>query len=157
MYLKKLLSAFLVFALVFVVQSASAQDKTVTGKVTDSKDGSPVVGASVQPKGSRTGTTTKADGTFSINVGSNVTTLVITSIGYESQEISIAGKSSVDVSFVPTFGSNLNEVVVTGYGTSKKKDLTGAVSSVKEKDFNKGCVYLCRSVDTGKSVRCTND
>lgn len=150
MYLKKLLSAFLVFALVFVVQSASAQDKTVTGKVTDSKDGSPVVGASVQPKGSRTGTTTKADGTFSINVGSNVTTLVITSIGYESQEISIAGKSSVDVSFVPTFGSNLNEVVVTGYGTSKKKDLTGAVSSVKEKDFNKGVFTSADQLIQGK-------
>jgi TonB-dependent starch-binding outer membrane protein SusC len=91
MSLKKLLSAFLIFALVLVVQSASAQDKTVTGKVTDSKDGSPVVGASVQPKGSRTGTSTKADGTFSITVGSNVTTLVITSVGYESQDVSIAG------------------------------------------------------------------
>jgi TonB-dependent starch-binding outer membrane protein SusC len=150
MSVKKLLSAFLLFALVFVVQSASAQDKTVTGKVTDSKDGSPVVGASVQPKGSRTGTTTKADGTFSINVGSGVNTLVITSIGYESQEISIAGKSSVDVSFVATFGSNLNEVVVTGYGTSKKKDLTGSVGSVKEKDFNKGTFASADQLIQGK-------
>ncbi len=141
MSLKKLLSAFLIFALVLVVQSASAQDKTVTGNVTDSKDGSPVVGASVQPKGSRTGTTTKADGTFSLNVGSNVTTLVITSVGYETQEVSIAGKSSVEVSFVATTGSNLNEVVVTSYGgVSRRKDLTGAISSVKAKDFNQGVV-----------------
>ena len=63
---------------------------------------------------------------------------MITSVGYESQEVSVSGKSSVEVSFVATFGSSLNEVVVTGYGTSKRKDLTGAVGSVKEKDFNKG-------------------
>lgn len=67
-----------------------------------------------------------------------MTTLVITSVGYESQEVAVSGKSSVEVSFVATFGSNLNEVVVTGYGTAKKKDLTGSVGSVKEKDFNKG-------------------
>jgi TonB-linked SusC/RagA family outer membrane protein len=135
---KTLLSAILCLVLAFTVQVVSAQDRTVTGRVTDSKDGSPVAGASVQPKGSRTGTSTKPDGTFSLSVGSNVTTLVITSVGYESQEVSVAGKSSVEVSFVATFGSNLNEVVVTGYGTSKKKDLTGSVGSVKEKDFNKG-------------------
>ncbi|MDZ4806757.1 MAG: TonB-dependent receptor plug domain-containing protein, partial [Bacteroidota bacterium] len=127
-----LCASILSFALAF------SQDRVITGKITDSKDGSPVVGASVQPKGSRTGTSTKADGTFSINVGSNVTTLVITSIGYDAQEVSIAGKSSVDISFVATFGSNLNEVVVTGYGTSRKRDLTGSITSVKAKDFNKG-------------------
>jgi TonB-dependent starch-binding outer membrane protein SusC len=108
------------------------------------------VGASVQPKGSRTGTSTKADGTFSITVGSNVTTLVITSVGYESQDVSIAGKSSVDVSFVATFGSNLNEVVVTGYGTSKRKDLTGSIGSVKEKDFNKGTFSSADQLIQGK-------
>lgn len=135
---KTLLSAILCLVFAFTVQVVSAQDRTVTGRVTDSKDGSPVAGASVQPKGSRTGTSTKPDGTFSLSVGSNVTTLVITSVGYEAQEVSVAGKSSVEVSFVATFGSNLNEVVVTGYGTAKKKDLTGSVGSVKEKDFNKG-------------------
>jgi TonB-dependent starch-binding outer membrane protein SusC len=135
---KTLLSAILCFVLAVSVQVVSAQDRTVTGKVTDSKDGSPVSGASVQPKGTRTGTSTRSDGTFSLSVGSNVTTLVITSVGYEPQEVSVAGKSSVEVSFVATFGSNLNEVVVTGYGTARKKDLTGSVGSIKEKDFNKG-------------------
>ncbi len=135
---KTLLSALLCLVFAVSVQVVSAQDRTVTGKVTDSKDGSPVSGASVQPKGTRTGTSTRPDGTFSLSVGSNVSTLVITSVGYESQEVSISGKSSVEVSFVATFGSNLNEVVVTGYGTAKKKDLTGSVGSVKEKDFNKG-------------------
>ena len=135
---KTLLTAILCLVFTVSVQVVSAQDRTVTGRVTDSKDGSPVSGASVQPKGTRTGTSTRSDGTFSLSVGSNVTTLVITSVGYESQEVSVSGKSSVEVSFVATFGSSLNEVVVTGYGTSKRKDLTGAVGSVKEKDFNKG-------------------
>lgn len=151
MSLKKLLSAFLVFALVFVVQSASAQDKTVTGKVTDSKDGSPVVGASVQPKGSRTGTSTRADGTFSINVGPNVTKLVITSIGFDAQEVSIEGKSSVDVSFVGTKGSNLNEVVVTGYGTRKIKDATGSIAAITPKDFNKGVISTPEQLFQGRT------
>jgi iron complex outermembrane receptor protein len=135
---KKLLSAFLFTVSLFVLQSAYAQDKTVTGKVTDSKDGTPVAGASVQAKGTRTGTSTKNDGTFSITIASSVTTIVISSIGYETQEISVAGISAVDVSFVPSAGASLNEVVVTGYGTARKKDLTGSIGSVKEKDFNKG-------------------
>jgi len=138
MSFQKLLSAFLSTALVFVLQISYAQDRTITGKVTDSKDGSPVSGASVTAKGTRTGTSTRADGTFSLNVGSTVTILVISSVGYDAQEVSIAGVSTIEVSFVPNAGASLNEVVVTGYGTARKKDLTGAVASVKAKDFNKG-------------------
>jgi TonB-dependent starch-binding outer membrane protein SusC len=134
---QKLLSALFSMVFVFVLQVAFAQNKTVTGKVTDSKDGSPVSGATVQVKGSRTGTSTKADGTFSLSVPSSATTLVITSVGYDKQEVAITG-SAIEVSFVANAGANLNEVVVTGYGSSKKKDLTGSVGSIKEKDFNKG-------------------
>lgn len=147
---QKLLSALFSIVFVLILQVSFAQDRTITGKVTDSKDGSPVAGASVQPKGAKGGTTTKSDGTFSINVGPNVNTIVITSIGYASQEISIAGKNSVDVSFEATFGSNLNEVIVTGYGSSKKKDLTGAIASVKAKDFNKGVVTSPDQLIQGK-------
>ena len=107
---KTLLSALSCIVLVLSLQVANAQDKTVTGKVTDSKDGSPVVGASVQAKGTRTGTSTRADGTFSLAVPSSVNTLVISSVGYATQEISIEGKSSVDVSFVASAASNLNKV-----------------------------------------------
>jgi TonB-linked SusC/RagA family outer membrane protein len=147
---KTLLSAILCFVLAFSVQFAAAQDKTITGKVTDSKDGSPVAGASVQAKGSRAGTTTRGDGTFSLSVGSNVSVIVFSSVGYETQEVSIAGKTSVDVSFAPSAAANLNEVVVTGYGTARKKDLTGAVQSVKAKDFNKGVVTSPDQLIQGK-------
>ncbi|TMI86905.1 MAG: SusC/RagA family TonB-linked outer membrane protein, partial [Bacteroidetes bacterium] len=137
---KNLLKFSAVILLLCVSQLIMAQDRVVSGKVTDSKDGSPVVGASVQPKGAKTGTATKSDGTFTLSVASNVTTLVISSIGYATQEVSIeGGKTSVEVSFVAT-GANLNEVVVTGYGTARKRDLTGAVASVKAKDFNQGVI-----------------
>ena len=129
---KTLFSALLCTVFSFVLHSAVyAQDKTVTGKITDSKDGSPVVGATIQAKGTRTGTSTRADGTYSITVPAGVTSLIVSSVGYETQEISIEGKTSVDIAFVPNAGSNLNEVVVTGYGTARRRDLTGAIATVK--------------------------
>jgi TonB-dependent starch-binding outer membrane protein SusC len=139
MTLKRLLSQASILLLLFVISfAATAQDKTISGKITDSKDGSPVIGASVVPKGSSaSGTTTGADGTFRLTVGPNVTAIVISYVGYGTQEVSITGKTTVDVSLSST-GSNLNEVVVVGYGTARKKDLTGAVTSVRAKDFNKG-------------------
>jgi TonB-dependent starch-binding outer membrane protein SusC len=127
-------------ALLLASTGLFAQDRVVTGKVTDSKDGSPVAGASVVAKGSTKGTSTNTNGEFSISVPSGVDKLVVTSVGFTSQEIDVTGKTSVDVSFVPNAGQNLNEVVVVGYGTARKKDLTGAVSSVKAKDFNQGFV-----------------
>jgi TonB-dependent starch-binding outer membrane protein SusC len=156
---KTLLSAILCFVLAFSVQLVAAQDKTITGKVTDSKDGSPVAGASVQAKGSKTGTTTRADGTFSLSVGSDVSSLVFSSVGYETQEVSVAGKTSVEVSFAPSAAANLNEVVVTGYGTARRKDLTGSISSVKAKDFNKGVQVSPDQLIQGKvaGVQVTNN
>src|SRR6266513_756163 len=102
MLFKNLLKRVILPAFLIISQFAIAQNKTVTGKVTDSKDGLPVVGASVVPKGTRTGTTTNATGNFSISVNSAVTTLVITSVGYERQEIDITGSSNIDVSLVST-------------------------------------------------------
>ncbi len=140
MTIKRLLASTLVLVLcVFFTQGLYAQNKTITGKITDSKDGSPLVGATVQPKGSKTGTSTGADGSFSITVGANVTTLVVTSVGFERQEINISGRTTLDVSLVAS-NANLNEVVVVGYGTARKKDLTGAVASLKAKDFNQGVI-----------------
>ena len=148
---KKLLKPVAAIILLCVSQLLMAQDRVISGKVTDSKDGSPVVGASVQPKGAKTGTATKSDGTFTLSVASNVTTLVISSVGFATQEVSIDGKTSVDVSFVST-GTNLNEVVVTGYGTARRKDLTGATATVREKDFNKGTYSSPDQLIQGKAA-----
>lgn len=123
--------------LLLLMQASWAQNKTVSGKVSDEK-GSPVVGASVVVKGTTTGTSTDAAGTFKLSVPSTATTLVISYVGYASQEVNISNSTDVSVSLAPTTTSGLTDVVVVGYGTSRKKDLTGAVTSVKEKDFNKG-------------------
>ena len=126
------------FACLFVI-SSQAQNKTISGKVTDSKDGSAMVGASVVAKGTKTGTQTGADGSFRLTVPSSTAALVISSVGFGSREINIQNTSSVDVLLTAT-NDQLNEVVVTGYGTARKKDLTGAVVSVQAKNFNQGAI-----------------
>ena len=128
--------------------SAFAQDRTVTGKVTDAKDGAPLPGVSILVKNTKTGTATKADGTFSLNVPSGASTLVITLVGYTSKEVPItAGEINVQLSQ----GNNtLNDVVVVAYGTRKKGDLTGAVTSVGTKDFQKGINNSAEQLLQGK-------
>jgi len=126
------------FACLFVI-SSQAQNKTVTGKVTDAKDGSVMVGASVVVKGSKVATQTGADGTFKLSVPTSATTLVVSSVGFASQDVSIAGKTSVDVSLSAS-NEQLNEIVVIGYGTARRKDLTGAVVSLQAKNFNQGVI-----------------
>jgi len=113
-----------------------AQQRVVSGKVTD-KDGIGIPGVSVLAKGSRTGTQSGSDGAYSLSVAPDVTTLVFSSVGYGFQEVSIAGRSSVDISMEAT-NQDLNAVVVIGYGVARKRDLTGSVGSVNAKDFNKG-------------------
>jgi iron complex outermembrane receptor protein len=124
--------------LLILTQSLLAQ-KTVTGKVSDSKDASALPGVSVVAKGTSNGTTTKADGTFSLTVPTSAKALVISSVGYASQEVDITEKTSVDVMLVSS-GASLNEIVVIGYGTARRRDVTGSISTVQAKDFNKGVI-----------------
>ncbi|HUM66473.1 MAG TPA: carboxypeptidase-like regulatory domain-containing protein, partial [Chitinophagaceae bacterium] len=150
--MRRLLSViFMPVFLCFLSLNLLAQDRVVTGKVTDSKDGSPVVGASVQPKGTTTGTSTGADGGFTLNVPAGNNVLVISSAEFETQEVNISGRSSVDISLVAT-GGGLTEVVVIGYGTARKKDLTGSVASVQAKDFNKGTYTSPDQLIQGKAA-----
>jgi TonB-dependent starch-binding outer membrane protein SusC len=95
-----------------------SQGKIISGKVTDAKDGSPVSGVTVLPKGSAKGVITGADGSFRISVGNNVTTLVLSSIGFGTKEATINGDNiSVSLTAVNTA---LNEVVVVAYGSRRK-------------------------------------
>lgn len=151
MTLKRLLQAcFMLFLTLHVALFSFAQSKTITGKITDSKDGSPVVGASVIAKGANSGgTVTNADGAFSITVPSSVNALIVSYVGFTAQEISIEGKTSVDVSLVST-GSSLNEVVVVGYGSQRKKEVTSAITSINSEQFNKGNVNDVAQLLQGK-------
>lgn len=112
------------------VQMLWAQNKTVIGKITDGRDGSPISGASVTVKGSRSGTTSGSDGTFTLSVPEKSKALVISALGFESQEITITG-SAVEVSLKAGATQSLDEVIVVGYGTKIKKDLTGNIARVK--------------------------
>ncbi|MVM29683.1 SusC/RagA family TonB-linked outer membrane protein [Spirosoma sp. HMF4905] len=115
---------------------AWAQGRTVTGKVTD-PSGASLPGVSVQIKGTQRGTNTDADGKYSLaNVPDNAT-LVLSFIGYTSQEVAVGNRSTVDVKLSDDTKA-LDEVVVVGYGTAKRKDLTGSVVQVSAKDFNAG-------------------
>lgn len=122
--------------LLLITGMANAQTRTVTGKVTDEK-GDPIPGATIQIKGTNTGTAASVDGTFKVNAPATATTLIISYVGYTSQEADIAGKTDVTVALKAS-STQLTDVVVVGYGTVRKKDITGSVASIQAKDFNKG-------------------
>ena len=148
MNMRKLLYSIGVPVLLLFSFAGFAQDKTITGRVTDSVgNGIPNVSVTVKEAPSR-GTTSANDGRFSLLVPANATTLVFSSVGYSYREIPITG-NSVDVSLQPN-ASDLNTVVVIGYGTARKKDLTGSVVSVTAKDFQKGAIVSPEQLIAGK-------
>ncbi|RZK45870.1 MAG: SusC/RagA family TonB-linked outer membrane protein, partial [Pedobacter sp.] len=106
-----------------------AQSRTVTGRVTDA-NGNPLVGASVQIKGTTQGTVTREDGSFSITVADNSRTLVISSVGQATQEIAVGNQSNISVSLRAGNQENLQEVVVVGYSTTTRQAFTGSAKVV---------------------------
>ncbi|MBC7423552.1 MAG: TonB-dependent receptor, partial [Ferruginibacter sp.] len=117
--------------LLFVTQ-ASAQERIITGTVT--ADGKAVPGVSVLVKGTATGSNTNVDGIYKIKVSASKGALIFSSVGYASQQAAFGNQSIIDV-VLAADNKPLEEAVVIGYGTQKRKDLTGAVSSVKAKDL----------------------
>src|SRR5688572_6044050 len=146
---KNLLKAFVPGTMLFLSLVSYSQNKVISGKVTDSRDGSGLAGVNVVAKGATTGTQTGAGGAYQISVSPSVTVLVFSSVGYATYEVNISGKTSMDVSMSLSTGS-LAEVVVIGYGTRQKKDLTGAVTSITAKDFNKGTITTPEQLIAGK-------
>lgn len=110
-------------------------NKEITGKITD-PEGKPLEGVSITVKGSSAGTATDAAGHFRLSVPDNASVLVVSFLGYSTREVSIANKSVVNIA-MQSEASALGDVIVVGYGTQKKSDVTGAVSSVKGSDLNK--------------------
>lgn len=110
----------------------ASQDLRVSGRVTNSS-GEPMQGVSVSVKGARTGTTTDANGNFSIVVPDDAV-LIFSSIGYESQEVAVAGKANISVT-LELSAKKIDEVVVIGYGTATKRDLTGSIVKVKGEEL----------------------
>ena len=122
--------------LIFLICSAvvvTAQTKTITGTVKDDT-GEKVPGATVSGKGTQVATTTNSDGFFKIELPEKTTSIIITHSTMQSMEVALAGLTNLEVSMKPST-TNLNEVVVIGYGTVKRKDLTGAVGSISGKQL----------------------
>ncbi|WP_175474550.1 SusC/RagA family TonB-linked outer membrane protein [Pedobacter rhizosphaerae] len=120
----------------------------LNGKVTD-ESGSPMPGVSVRLKGTTLGTVTDNQGRYTIDVPGNEGTLEFSYIGYETQTIKVSGQSELNIRLRAS-QSILNDVVVIGYGTARKSDLTGSVGSVKAKDFNKGITASPEQLVQGK-------
>lgn len=128
--MRKLLVSLTAF--LFCIGQLLAQ-KVISGKVTDDK-GNPVPNASVTVKGTTVGTTTNAEGNYSLTVPANATTLVFTSIGMGETELAIGTGSTVDASLTSTV-TDLSEVIVTAYGATQKKSFTGTASTIKSEAF----------------------
>lgn len=124
--MKKLLQSL--FLLLFIAFQAVAQERTVTGTVTDKLDGLPLPGVSIKATGTTAGTTTDVNGRFSLRVPSGSTSLTFTYIGYLPQTLAITG-SALNVELTSD-RRQLSEVVVVGYGTQSRKEVTGSVGSV---------------------------
>ncbi|MBO9573875.1 MAG: TonB-dependent receptor plug domain-containing protein, partial [Chitinophagaceae bacterium] len=126
---KRLIST-LTFLLLLSV-SLFAQDRVITGKITNTADGTPVAGASVSVKGTDRAVSADNNGNFSISVPSNATTLTISSVGFLQQDVSIINSAGAVYTLSPQANSEA-DVIVVGYGTKSKKNITGAVVKVDE-------------------------
>ncbi|HZW66344.1 MAG TPA: TonB-dependent receptor plug domain-containing protein, partial [Hanamia sp.] len=127
------------------VQLQTPQNITVTGVVSGA-DGSPLIGASIHIKGSTIGVTSEANGSYSISVPPDAV-LVISYVGFETREISVNSQTTINVVLQP-LTTSLTDVVVIGYGTQKKEDLTGSVSVVTSKDIENRPI-----IDAGEALQ----
>jgi TonB-dependent starch-binding outer membrane protein SusC len=144
-----LLRASIPVFLLFISFSLFAQTKQVSGKVKDAR-GNGVIGASVVVKGTQTGGTTDAEGAFSFAAPESATTLTISAVGFTTLDVPITA-GSIDVALQEAT-VDLNEVIVVGYGTARRRDVTGSVQSVKAKDFNKGVIVSPDQAIQGKAA-----
>lgn len=139
----------LTVVLLMLSLAAWAQERTVSGRITASEDGSAVPGVNVVEKGTSNGTTSDMDGNFKINVTSGDAVLSFSFIGFVSQEVTVGNQTTINVSLQSDV-TTLSEVVVVGYGQQEKRDVTGVVAEVKSTLFNKGAIVAPDQLIAGK-------
>lgn len=142
---------FLLFCVTLLVTPALAQERRVTGRVTQADDDSGIPGATVQVKGSTRGTQTDANGNYSITIPPQGNVLVISFVGLAAQEITIGNQSIINVALASDSRS-LNEVVVTGYGSESKRNLTGNIAKVSGKDITNVAVPSLEQAIQGRAA-----
>ena len=147
-YLSRSLRYVLILLPALVLNCAVFAQTTVQGKVTDN-NGLGLAGVSVLVKETTNGTTTDVNGAFSIAIAKSNAVLVFSYVGYPIQEIEVGDKTTINVTLTPTAGQ-LNEVVVTGYGTQRRKEVTSAITTVSAAQFNKGNISDVAQLLQGK-------
>lgn len=149
--MKKLLLLLLpaLAGLLLVQSSIASPPIRIQGLIRDFQNHQPLAGVSIKVKGSTAGTSTDADGKFSLELSGNEKTIVISAIGYQSIEIPVSGRTSFSIE-LKTVANDLNEVVVVGYGTQRKGDVTSAIAGVKAENFVKGAVRDAAQLIQGK-------
>lgn len=146
--MKRIFTALMVFAGILACQSAFAQERVVTGRIVDASTGESIPGVNILLKGTAMGTTTDIEGRFSIQAPPDGV-LVISFIGFTSQEVPVNNAATLDVSLEPST-ETLSEVVVVGYGSVEKKDVTGGIAKVNSEEFNKGLINGADQLIAGK-------
>ncbi|MDR2907217.1 MAG: carboxypeptidase-like regulatory domain-containing protein, partial [Bacteroidales bacterium] len=134
--------------MLLVSSSAFAQSRTISGTVRDDKN-EPIPFASVSVPGSTVGVSTDMDGRFQLNIPEGINSIIVSFIGYHKQTIELNGRVTFDI-VLESENVALDEVVVIGYGTTTRRDLTGAVSSVSGKDLVAATVSSAAEALTGK-------
>ena len=147
--MRKITFRSFLFVIAFLCFSMVNAQQTVSGTVKD--ESGPLPGATVAIKGTSTGTTTDFDGNYTLSNVPADGILVFSFIGYEIQEIGVNGRSTIDVNLAAD-ASELEEVVLIGYGTTTIKDATGSVSSVNSEEFNKGVIATPEQLIQGKTA-----
>lgn len=145
--LKRIKSAIILVLILFLSHPVFAQ-KTIQGIVRDNNN-APLPGVSVTVKGSSVGTTTDVNGSYSIVAPGTSSVLIFSYVGFPSQELEVGNNATLNLSLSPS-GGQLNEVVVVGYGTQKRKELTSAVATVSAEQFNKGNISDVAQLLQGK-------
>ncbi len=123
--MRKILSLVMALAMFTTVWA----QRTISGRVTDDR-GTGIPNVSIQVKGTQTGTVSSSDGLYSLSVPANATTLVVSSVGMTTQEVAIGSQTSINISLLGTAGSTLNEVVVVGYGTQRRREISAAIGKI---------------------------
>ena len=141
-------SRWLLAAVAFLLCNFAFAQRTLSGKITDKSNGEALIGANILVVGTSTGTVTDFDGSYTLEVPAGATELEISYTGYTTQRVTIGSASTLDITLAA--GQLLDEVVVTGYGTAKAREVTSAIVSVKAKDFNGGNVTSAAQLLQGK-------
>ncbi len=126
----------MVLGLLMISSQLLAQNRTITGRIADAQ-GNPVANASITVKGTSVGTTSGPDGSFSLTVPQNATTLVISSVGFQNREVSLTNESNNVVITLSANAASMDEVIVTAYGTTRRQTFTGATSQVTGTEIGK--------------------